>query len=117
MDFVEIGRQAYRNGEPFIAADSDTGREALITLPRGSQAAAAREYADGWRAQQRETNPAEYLTGEVQTAERLVQSLTALIGKTTHARHLRRLRADREQAEQNLSRLVTDLGSAVQEAR
>lgn len=116
MDFVALGRQAHRDGEPRIAADSETGREALLTLSRGSQATAARDYYEGWKAAQRETNPVEYLTEEVQATEKHIDSLTREIANTTHTRRLGALHRDLAEAEHNLSRLVTDLGSAVQEA-
>ena len=114
-NFTEIGRQAYRNGETRIAADSTTGREALMTLPRGSQAEAAREYYDGWKAEQMAADAVEALTEAVQEAEKLVKALDEEIDTTRHARRLATLKRDRGDAERKLSRLVTDLSAANQE--
>ncbi|MFD7161732.1 hypothetical protein ACFV9C_44605 [Kribbella sp. NPDC059898] len=117
VNLTEIGRRAYRNGETRVAADSQTGRQALMTLPSGSQAAAAREYAEGWRAEQQETNPVEYLTELCRATEDEIAVYTEEIRTTRHKRRLTRLERNRSDAREKLSRLATELGSAVQDQR
>lgn len=115
MDFVQMGRQAYRDGLTRVIADNPATRELWPSIPTAQHRDAIRDYAEGWKAEQRETNPVEALTEAVRAAEREIASLTREIETTRHARRLATLKRTRAEVEQNRSRLVTDLGAAVQE--
>lgn len=115
MDFVETGRQAYREGLTDVIADNPRMRELWPSIPATQHRQVIRDYADGWKAEQRETNPVEALTEDAQATERLIASLDREIATTRHARRLATLKRNRGEAGQQLARLVADIDAAKME--
>jgi hypothetical protein len=107
VDFVEVGRQAYRDGLSHVIADNPVMRDLWPSVPAAQHRQVIRDYADGWAAEQRETNPAEALAAKVAETERQIERLSDQIAKTTHARHLARLKRDRDEARARLAQLQT----------
>jgi hypothetical protein len=104
--FTELGRQAYRDGLSPVIADNPVTRDLWPSVPAAQHRQAIRDYADGWAAEQRETNPAAALESEIRATEERIEFLTQQISRETHARALTRLRNDRQAARERLDQLV-----------
>jgi hypothetical protein len=121
MDFVEIGRQAFRNGEPAAPAISADVQAALAGLKVGSAKGRKimQDFTKGWEQANFLSSP-ELISAEIRRVQHLIEVyLPAQIHDARYVRPHARRRASLErqlvEAKQELSRLVTDLGAAVQE--
>lgn len=113
-DFVEIGRQAFRDGKPAAPTLNLKVRRALAGLPVGSEEGlkVMKDFSDGWTQASRP----EAIATEIRHTQWLLDTFfPAEIKATNHARRLASLKRQRDEAEQKLSRLVTDLGAVLQE--